>query len=219
VPGRARIDVPLRRLVGNSSKTIVGATATAVLVSGLPLFIGASAVGEPDALVGALIFNITITRAPLVIPFLALQSYLIVHFREARASAGRELARILMGVLALTAIASVVAGLFAPAVIEALFGPGYALSGWTVAALVASAGLTGALCVTGPATIARSGHTAFVTGWVIAAVTLIATLFAPFDLTSRTIVALTLAPLLGLSVHVGYLVATRLRRRRVVAGS
>lgn len=219
LPERARIDAPLRRLISNSAKTIVGATATAVLVSGLPLFVGASAVGEDASQVGALIFNITITRAPLVIPFLALQSYLIVYFRESRRHAGRALTRVLLGVLALTALAAVLAGLFAPAVIGALFGSGYVLSGWAVAGLVASAGLTGALCVTGPATIARSGHLAFLTGWVVAAVTLIAVLFAPFDLISRTIAALALAPALGLVVHLGYLIATRVRRRGVEAGS
>ncbi|PWC03814.1 hypothetical protein [Agromyces badenianii] len=219
LPERARVDVPLTTLLGNSAKTIVGATATAVLVSGLPLFVGASAASEDAAEVGALIFNITITRAPLVIPFLALQSYLIVYFRESRRRAARALTRILLGVLGLTALASLLAGLFAPAVIGALFGPGYELSGLTVAALVASAGLTGALCVTGPAAIARSGHLAFLAGWVVAALTLIAVLFTPFDLVTRTIAALALAPTLGLIVHLGYLVATRLRRGDVAAGS
>lgn len=219
VRGRTRVDVPLRGLVGNSAKTIVGATATAVLVSGLPLFIGASAASEDPTEVGALIFNITLTRAPLVIPFLALQSYLIVYFRESRKRAAIALTRILLSVLALTAVASVLAGLFAPAVIGALFGDDYVVSGWTVAGLVASAGLTGALCVTGPATIARSGHTAFLVGWVVAAVTLITVLFAPFDLITRTIAALALAPALGLMVHIGYLIAMGVRRRRAEAGS
>ena len=37
--------------------------------------------GEPRALIGELIFIITLTRAPLIITVMSLQSYFIVQFR------------------------------------------------------------------------------------------------------------------------------------------
>ncbi|MFC6354806.1 hypothetical protein [Luethyella okanaganae] len=219
LPHRSVVDVPLRVLVSNSAQTIVGTTATAVLVSGLPLFIGASSGGEDPSDVGSLIFNITLTRAPLVIPFLALQSYLIVHFRDQLRALWASLLKVLAIVAVATVVASVLVWLFAPVVVGWIFGSGYVLSGATLAGLVASAGLTGALCVSGPAVIARSGHTAFLVGWVLAALCLVAVLFTPWDLLSRTATALVVAPLLGLIVHLGYLLLFDLGERRASTSS
>ena len=93
-----RVDRPVRELLGNAARTVLGSAATAVLISALPLFIAASASSESAAEIGALIFNVTITRAPLVIPILAFQGWLVVHYRDEHGNWMARVVRLLGGI-------------------------------------------------------------------------------------------------------------------------
>jgi len=198
-----RIDVATtRRLVGNISRAIVGAAATAVLVSALPLFIGAAARDISTTQTGALLFNLTLTRAPIVIPALAFQSLLVVFFRDRLNHVARLTGLIGGGAVVIALVVAVVCGILGPTVIGGIFGDGYRLSGFSLALLVASSGLTAVLSVTGAATIALRRHTAYLGGWVFAALAAVILLFvSPGDTITRSVIAVSCGPALGLLVH------------------
>ncbi|MEY9951166.1 hypothetical protein [Leifsonia sp. EB34] len=200
VRGRISIDVAPRQLTWNAARTIVGAAATAVMVSGFPFLLGITSAGQTAA-AAAVIAVVTLTRAPLVIPVMAMQSFLVVHFRDLGARAGRFLTLTVLAVLAVAGVGALLAALFGRAVLD-FFDPGLPITSAAIAGIVFSAGLTAALCVSGSATLARNLHGIFTTGWVIAALTVIGGLLLPLDPAPKSIIALVLGPLLGLITHV-----------------
>jgi hypothetical protein len=132
---------------------------------------------------------------------MAMQSFLVVHFRELGARAGRFLTLTVIAVLAVAGIGALLAALFGRVVLD-FFDPGLPIAPEAIAAIAFSAGLTAALCVSGSAALARNLHGIFTTGWVIAALTVIGGLLLPFDPAPKSIIALTLGPFLGLITHV-----------------
>lgn len=201
VVGRFGIDVGPRELSWNVLRTVVAAAATGVMVSGLPLIIQATGDIVSANAFGSLTYAITLTRAPIVIVVLALQSYLVVVFRShANAVLGWVL-RLAAVVLAGSGLLALLAWWLGPWALSVLFGRPDVLAGGTIALLVASAGLVGVLCVTGSATLARAQHGPFTAGWIVAAVVTVLVLALPLGLHERTLLALTLGPLAGLIVH------------------
>lgn len=206
IVGKFSLDVAdFRRLTWNISRTVVGAAATGVLVSGFPLLLEATSRHDSRSALAALIFAINLTRAPIVIVVLSLQSFLVVYYRSLGERYRRRLLAIIGAVLALTVLVAAAVAVVGPWVLETFFGHAYALGPWVLAALVASGGAVGLLCATGPAVLARGHHALYTSGWATAAVATIVILALPIPLTSRTILALWIGPLAGLSIH---LVAT-----------
>ncbi|MFF2052774.1 hypothetical protein ACFVU2_14325 [Leifsonia sp. NPDC058194] len=214
IRGRTRLDVGFRGLAWNASRTVVGSAATAIMVSGFPFLLGVTSPGQPVA-AAAVIAVVTLTRAPLVIPVLAMQSFLVVYFRDNSARLGRTLVTILGGVAIVTAIAALLAWWIGPEVLH-WFGKDFPISAWEIALIVASAGATAALCVTGPATLARNDHVGFTTGWVIAALLVVGALLLPLDPAVKSAVALCVGPLVGLATHLFFLGRNRGRRPAAV---
>jgi hypothetical protein len=202
VSGRYELDVPARALASNALKALGGAVALGVLTSGLPLLIGIAPTSEPKATVAALVFVIILTRAPLVIPILALQGWLTIYFRDRAATQPRPVIVLVGALLAITAALTVAAYFVVPWLLQAIWGAHYQVDAPTAAGIVFTAGLTAALCVTGPATLAAGRHTLYLAGWVLAAVLTVATLFTPLPLVPRTILAMALGPLVGMLAHV-----------------
>ncbi|WP_424445429.1 hypothetical protein [Microbacterium sp. CH-015] len=205
VIGAFRLDVSLSRLSAHVVGTVGAAAASGVMITGLPMLIGVIAADEPAAVTGALILAITLTRAPIVIPVIALQSFLIsAVFRGGRVLPGR-LMRILG--LALVAVAALAAlgWLIAPPLITWVSGGRFSVDGWMAATIVASAGLVAAMCVTGPALIAARRHLANAVGWGVAAAATILALAVPGDIELRVGTALLVAPLIGLLLQAGAL--------------
>lgn len=201
VVGRFGIDVGPKELGWNVARTVAAAAATGVMVSGLPLMIQATGdTVSPDAF-GSLTYAITLTRAPIVIVVLALQSYLVVVFRTHAAAVVGWVVRLSAVVLAASAVLALLAWWLGPWVLSLLFGRPDVLAGGTIALLVATAGLVGVLCVTGAATLSRAQHGAFAGGWIIAAIVMVGALLLPTGLHERTILALTIGPLAGLIVQ------------------
>lgn len=215
VVGHYRLDVSFRRLTTHVIGTVGAATATGVMITGLPMLIGLTSAGEPEAAVGSLILAITLTRAPIVIPVIALQSFLIsAVFRGGRVQPGRLLRMLSVALAGIAALAAVGA-LIGPPLIEWISIGRFEVTGWMAATIVASAGLVGAMCVTGPALIAVRGHLANVIGWAIAAALTVGALLLPFPLDARVGLALLLPPLIGLAFHSVALV----RRGRLLRAS
>lgn len=207
--GRYRLDVGYRDLTWNVARTVVGAAATGVLISGFPLLLSATSNAEPPADVAAIVFASNLTRAPIVIVVLALQSYLIIRFRSRGSEARRDLA-LVVGIIAIGAgLISLLAWLFGEWAFGTYFGQEFVLPPSVLAPLVASAAGVATLCATGPYVLARGRHTLFTAGWVAAALGTIAPLLLPFDLASRALFALWLGPLVGLAIHLGGLAISR----------
>jgi O-antigen/teichoic acid export membrane protein len=214
IVGRSELDVGYRALSWNVARTIVAAAATAVMVSGFPLLLGLTSHSEPKAILGMYIVTITLTRAPLIVVALSLQSYLVVQFRDNTHHVWRRLAG-LLGVVFAGGAALAVAGWFlGPPVYHFLFPNKLQPDAPFFAILVGSSALVAALCITAPAVLARGKHVVYTGGWVAAAIVTIAALMLPIDFASRTIWALVGGPVVGLLVHGSYLVSLRLRAPR-----
>lgn len=211
VVGRIQLDVGYRALTWNVARTILAAASTGVMVSGFPLVLGLTSAAEPAAVVGLYILAITLTRAPLIVIAMSLQSYLIVTFRDSPESFWRTLLRMQSVVAAGGAVLAALGWMAGPPVFSFLFPRETAPEGWLVAVLVVSSALVAAMCVNGPAVLAGSQHLVYSAGWVVGAVATIAALMLPLDFSSRTIIALFAGPLCGLVVYSAYLVRLRVR--------
>jgi len=196
------LDADLRGLGRNSVRTVGAAIATGLMISGLPFLLGVTVQEDASAtLLASLILVITLTRAPLIIPLLALQSYLIVSFRDAGHRVGRRVAVWGGGLAALTAVLALAAAFVGPWLIDLLYSGRYELPPGAYAAIVASAGLTGLLCITGPAVLSEGRHTAYLAGWAAASVVTVACLLVPLGPLERVLLSLLAGPVVGVVVH------------------
>ena len=209
VAGRSELDVGYAQLGRNSAHTILAAAATGLMVSGFPLLLGVAARDEPADVVGLYILSITLTRAPLIVVLMSLQSYLVVSFRNSAGAFGRRLLLVLGVILGAGLVLAVAGWLLGSTVFGLLFPGELVPEGWFLAVLVISSMLVGALCVTGSAVLSRAHHAAYTGGWVSSALVTIAMLVLPVDITTKTILALLVGPLAGLVVHGASLSAGR----------
>jgi O-antigen/teichoic acid export membrane protein len=215
---RTHLDVDIRKLAWNVCRTILAAASMGLMVSGFPFLLGLTASNAPKTQLGLLILAITLTRAPLIVVVMALQSYLVVFFRtrgeSLRPLLGRGLA--LIGIVDLVlAVAALLAG---PPVFSVLFPTEPVPTGWLLAVLVASSGLVAALCVSGPAVLSRGRHGVYGGGWAAAALATIVCILLPLDLEARCILALLAGPLTGLAVHIPFLLGPSTRHRVAIEG-
>lgn len=195
------VDAGYRRLVWNVARTVLASSSTAVMVSGFPLIVGLTSRSVSAALIGNVVFAITLTRAPLIVGVMAMQSYLLVRFRDAAETARRTLL-LALGLLALAAVVlGAIGALIGAPVIDWISGERSGLDGGFVATLVVSSAAVAALSVTGSAILARSGHLAYLLGWLVAAVTTIVIMMVPIDFLPRIGIALVVGPVAGLLVH------------------
>ncbi len=202
VVGAFRLDVRLGRLLAHVAGTVVAAAAMGVMMNGMPLLLGITARAGDTAALAGLILAITLTRAPIVVPLLALQSYLISLMR----GGGRVVRRrviIALGIgTVVVALLSAAAAAVGPWVIALISGGRFEIVPSMMAAITAGAGLVAMMCVTGPALIAERRHVPYVAGWVVAAVLTVLCLVLPLPLEQRLPLALLAPPLVGVCVHI-----------------
>jgi O-antigen/teichoic acid export membrane protein len=216
IVGRTQLDVGYRAVTWNVARTMVAAASTGIMVSGFPLVLQFTSSGESAALVGLYVFCITLTRAPLIVIAMSLQSYLIVVFRDAGAGFWRLFLR-LQGVLVAAGIV-LAAGVWwlGPPLFEFLFPDKQVPDGAFLAALIASSALVGSLCVSAPAVLARSEHVVYAAGWVVSAIVTVCALLLPVDFTTRTVLSLLVGPAAGILLYGGYLLRVRASGRVLV---
>lgn len=220
--GRVRrdvaLDVGVRGLARNSISTVLASAATGLMISGLPFLLGVTRQGIDPALLASLILVITLTRAPLVIPLLALQSYLVVTFRDHPESARRRVVAWSGALVAVAVVLAIAAIWVGPWVVQFLYGDRYSLPSLAYALIVLSAGLTGLLCITGPAVLAAGRHGWYLAGWAAASLTLIVLLSVPLPRPEGVLIAVVVAPLLGAGVHAVGLAGAKPSRPRTAPG-
>ncbi len=202
VTGLYTVDVKDAQLARNAAHTVLAAAATGLMVTGLPLVFRLSLTDAGAAYVASLTLVVTLTRAPFIIPIMALQSFLTVSFRDSAAAVGPRLLRYLALAGGVGVAAAAAAWPLGPWVVSLVSGGRSSTDGFTSAFVVASAVAVGCLCITGPVLLARRRHRSYAGGWVIAAVATCLFLFLlPAEPEVRAIVALTVAPLCGLLFH------------------
>lgn len=210
VIGRFALDVGFAPLSRNVVSTVTSAACSGAMISGLPLLLGLTSAHEPAAALGAVILAITLSRAPIVVPILALQSYLIsAVFRDRQSVRPRRLFALLGIAVAVMTVLSAIAALVGPPIVSFVSGGRYTIAPLLMAAIVFSAGLVAMMCVTGPALVSARAHTANTVGWVIAAGLTVLCLVLPFDLHTRVAAALIAPAMVGLVVHVASLLRPR----------
>lgn len=188
------------RILRNAALTVAAATAIGLLVSGLPALLRAT---TPDASPGelaGLVLAVNLVRAPLIVAVLALQSYLVVMFRQAEAH-GRLLTLGSVLVMVASGALSIIAAALGPAVVQGIGGPEFVVGPIEIVLVVLSGGVVGLIAITGASTLASGMHGRYALGWGAAAAASAASLavIPPGDL--RLAVALVLAPLVGCVVH------------------
>jgi hypothetical protein len=205
IKAAARTPLGAGEFFRNSGQTMLAATATALLINGFPLLLSLASASSSSAALGALILAITLTRAPILVPLMALQSYLITRFAVAPERVRMTLIFLLGAILVAMILLAAVTWLWGSALLGIFFGHDFALAPAVLVPLVTSSGFIGALCVTGPAVLARNRHGAYTLGWLAASIVAIAVLLLPLPLDLRAIFALSVGPVAGIIVHLGAL--------------
>ncbi len=207
--GEAVFDAHGSRLLRNTASAVLAGAGIAALVSGLPLILAWGIPEVDDAVLAPIIVAITLVRAPLVIPTLALQGFLVVRYvnlgRRASADATRTIAVVAVAVaLATVGAATVGAGLVA-----SVFGADYQIDAGLLAWIVASSGAVATLTITGALALARSLHRTYSAGWLVAAASTVVLVMTRVEFHHRVVLALAVPPTIGVAVHVAGLVAAR----------
>lgn len=211
--GKTQLDVTYRGLTWNVARTVLASLATGVLVSGFPVILGATSAGENVSTLGDVIFAITLARAPLIVTVMALQSFLVVQFRNRRDGSTRLLLRITGLLVIVTVAASLLALVIGAPVLDAVAGRAVVNDAWLVPLLVASSGAVALLQVTGAYLLGDSRHAGYSTGLVVAAVATVGLLLVPAEMIVRVELALMVAPVLGLITHLVFALFLRRRSR------
>lgn len=209
--GSIRLDVATGPLAWNALRLVVAAGATAALVSGIPFLIRAAMPWLPAAEFAPVALALTITRAPIVIPLLALQSYLIARFSTQRSLRGPV--TVAGAVLAAALLISLGCALIGPMIIRTVFGDEYALDPLPLGLIVASSGALAALTVLGAAAIAGHRHGAVTVAWIVAVAVTVVGFLLPLPAGLRIGVALLGGATMGLVTLIVVLAATAGSRR------
>lgn len=194
-------DVPARQFLSRAVTAMAASGATAILITGFPTIVHLTHPDTSAELVTAasVIYAVTLTRAPILVPLQQFQSALIVRFVE------RRTVRSLLGPLGIVwgvgIVGAGLAALLGPWLMPAILGPDYQAPGWLLGLLTLGAACTASLMVTGAATVAMEAHGLYLLGWVVATLAAIVALACPLPLSVSSWLALTVGPALGLVVH------------------
>lgn len=202
IRGRFRLDVRLGRLLVHTASTVVAATAMGIIMNGLPMLLRLTESDADASVLAGLILAISLTRAPIVLPLLALQSYFISVFRGAAHVVRKRLFGYLGAGAVIIAVLAGLAWLLGPWMIDWLSAGRFAIGPGMMATITASAGLVALMCVTGPALLAERRHAPYLSGWVVTAALTVGALLLPLDLLAGLAIALIVPPTAGLIVHI-----------------
>lgn len=199
--GAISVDVGLRRMVRNTGYTVAAAAAMGFITAGLPLLVSIMGRRESAGLVAGTLLVVTLARAPLVSPMLALQSYLTVRFRGDPAAIPRRVALLCL-VLIVAAGVLAAGGALVLGPLVGAFLPTYMLpNSATIVAIIGSAGFVACQFVTAPALLARGQHRMYTAGWVASAIVLVSLVLLPISFEILLMLAMLVPPLVGLGVH------------------
>ena len=173
-----------------------------MLITGFPFLLRMTSPANVDAaLLGGVIYAITLTRAPLLVPLQRFQSALIVYFVPRGHQLLRALSKPVAGLLAVGVVGAIAAWIIGPLLMGLLVGEKYVVPGVLLAFLTLGSATTASLMVTGSAVLAAQRHNLYLLGWVAATVVALLVLLLPFDVGTRAVAALVVGPTVGALVH------------------
>ncbi|MEW6889894.1 hypothetical protein [Trueperella pyogenes] len=202
VLAQIRVSLPRSVFVQNIVWAMAAAGATAFLVNGFPFLMALTTSASEYQASADLAIAVSVTRAPILVPVFAFQAVVVAHYVR-NPDQRKATTRRLVGALGAVAVILVpLAALIGPFVMGAVFGPGYESTPLVLGVLVADAVLLAFLVLGGTITIALNRYRDCLVGWyasVALALVLMATL--PLSLVERTLLTLSLAPLVGIVTH------------------
>lgn len=193
-----RLDVGPVRLGWNAARLVAAAAATSLLLTGMPAVLRLAFPDVPAAELAPVALELTLLRAPLLIPVLALQSLLIVRFRERRE--WRHAALPAAAIAGGGVVAAGIAAIAGPMVLRAAFGEPFGADPLALGLVVASSGLLGALIVLSAALVADNAHRMTLAAWSVAGAATIALLVLPLPFGVRAGAAMSGGALVGVVV-------------------
>ncbi|CAB4894688.1 MAG: hypothetical protein F2808_03155 [Actinobacteria bacterium] len=214
-PGNIVMEGTYVKVSTRVARTVVASVGGAILVNGMPVALGAVSYGAAPAALSAVFLVMTLTRAPLVVGSVSLQSYIVVAFRDSAGKIVRRVLAYLLGVLAIGIILSAIAYVIGPPIVEWIAGARFALSPLFFALVTVSSISTAWLVVTGAATLSQSRHTWYAVGWAVGAVATVVLICLPMPLESRVVVAFSFGPILGSVIHLIALKRHEVRHTKV----
>lgn len=203
------LDAALPALLRHTGATLLASFAMGMLISGLPVLLQLLAADAGTELRASLMQVTTLTRAPLVVPILALQGFLLVQFRDAGPTLIPRLLKWLGLIGAAVVVIALAAAALGPWVMSWLYPAALALPAADFGIIVLSGGLTALMCVTSQAVLAASRHATYTAGWVVSAAATIAVLLLPMDAHARILIAFLVGPVLGSAVHLAAVLRVR----------
>lgn len=195
-------DVTTGEFIRRTVKAMLASGANAVLITGFPVLITFTSGADvaPGAL-AAVITAVTLTRAPLLVPLQRFQPALIVHFTQHRDRILRACALPSAIIVGTAAFGGIAAYWLARPLMLVFFDAELVSSPPVLGLLTAASASTALLMVTGSAAHAAERHSLYLGGWAVATFTAVALLLIDVSPEARAVLALGLAPLAGVIVH------------------
>ncbi|WP_394283620.1 hypothetical protein [Corynebacterium sp.] len=197
-------DVSPSVFIRQAATAMAASGATAVLITGFPTLVR---ITNPDTTgqavtAAAVIYAVTLTRAPLLVPLQQFQSAIIVRFVHKQGRPFTALAAPIALVWVVGVVGAGLAWLIGPWLMEVILrNEAFSVPGAILALLTLGATCTGTLMITGSATIAINKHGFYLSGWVVATVVAVGLLLGPWELATAAGLALIVGPLSGLLIH------------------
>ncbi len=214
-PAGSRADVGMARLTSFNLQAMLSSASWAVLVTGFPTLLEITSPGADAAEVAIVILAVSVTRSPIMIPLQAFQGVLITTIADAEPSRRlTSVLRILGILLAGGALLAIVVAAVGPWLVRAVYGAQYDPSPTLLGFLTLGAASMASPVFTGASTVVLDNHRAYTLGWVLAAVAAALLLWIlPLGVSPRATLALGLAPLTGICVHLRAIVRADEGRR------
>lgn len=204
-----RADVAPAVFARNAAQAMVANAASASLVVGFPTVLGLVIGHAGIQAIPGLLFAISMTRAPLMLPLNAFQSMLVAHFVSHQRGGG-FLAKVVLGCLGVGLVLAAVVAWVGPPLLG-LLRPEYHMSAWLLAGLTLDATALALISVTGTFVLAARRHVWYMVGWLAAIAACVGFLLTPIGLEHRVVVALLIGPAVGTVLHL--LAVGRVSRR------
>ncbi|WP_420098624.1 hypothetical protein [Corynebacterium sp.] len=199
-------DVGTGEFIRRTVKAMLASGANAVLITGFPVLLTfTSGAGVAPGALAAVITAVTLTRAPLLVPLQRFQPALIVHFTQHRDRVLRACLLPAVIIAGTAVVGGAAAYWLARPLMLVFFDAALVSSPVALALLTLASGSTALLMVTGSAAHAAERHTLYLAGWAVATVAAVALLLVDASPETRAVLALGLAPLAGVAVHLAVL--------------
>jgi hypothetical protein len=199
VPSKFRLDVSPFAFFRNALITMTAAGSMAFLISGFPLVLKLMLIELGTSELAAIIFVITLSRAPLIVVAMSLQSFLI-----SKAKNNPGFAPIALKISLLISLLAFILGIFLAFWGDQLFtlvsGNSVQISFVTYLAIGLSSGVIAVLFVIGSVLLASSQHIKYLFVWGSVALVTLASIGLQLDAETKLICSLLLPPLFGIGV-------------------